>query len=186
MVCIYEVYCVLCAVCCVDIKGTHGHLNEHGETQYIVTSFDRKTCGQVIYPSNSPLIALYIYMYTIYMLTQTGTGHFSPIGGYHAEKDLALILDVARFKYPPYWMPLPLLWEVSLALSLSLSLSLSFSLSLFLYIYIYITNLLVRDLSCVMMMAMICMYVCIYVYISPGDVLLGSHHETSSRVSGDE
>ncbi|XP_051143617.1 glutathione gamma-glutamylcysteinyltransferase 1-like isoform X2 [Andrographis paniculata] len=42
---------------------------------------------------------------------QTGTGHFSPIGGYHAEKDMALILDVARFKYPPHWVPVGLLWE---------------------------------------------------------------------------
>ncbi|XP_031483519.1 glutathione gamma-glutamylcysteinyltransferase 1-like [Nymphaea colorata] len=42
---------------------------------------------------------------------QTGTGHFSPIGGYHPGKDMALILDVARFKYPPHWVPLPLLWE---------------------------------------------------------------------------
>jgi len=37
-------------------------------------------------------------------LDQTGSGHFSPIGGYHAERDLALILDVARFKYPPHWV----------------------------------------------------------------------------------
>ncbi|KAI3782952.1 hypothetical protein L2E82_13013 [Cichorium intybus] len=42
---------------------------------------------------------------------QTGTGHFSPIGGYHAGRDMALILDVARFKYPPHWVPLKLLWE---------------------------------------------------------------------------
>ncbi|CAM0913467.1 unnamed protein product [Alopecurus aequalis] len=42
---------------------------------------------------------------------QTGTGHFSPIGGYHAGQDMALILDVARFKYPPHWVPLTLLWE---------------------------------------------------------------------------
>ncbi|KAJ6828854.1 glutathione gamma-glutamylcysteinyltransferase 1-like isoform X1 [Iris pallida] len=42
---------------------------------------------------------------------QTGTGHFSPIGGYHAGKDMVLILDVARFKYPPHWVPLALLWE---------------------------------------------------------------------------
>ena len=42
---------------------------------------------------------------------QTGTGHFSPIGGYHVGRDMALILDVARFKYPPHWVPLPLLWE---------------------------------------------------------------------------
>ncbi|PSR89752.1 Glutathione gamma-glutamylcysteinyltransferase [Actinidia chinensis var. chinensis] len=42
---------------------------------------------------------------------QTGAGHFSPIGGYHAGKDMALVLDVARFKYPPHWVPLKLLWE---------------------------------------------------------------------------
>lgn len=32
------------------------------------------------------------------ILGQTGTGHFSPIGGYHKGKDVALIMDVARFK----------------------------------------------------------------------------------------
>jgi glutathione gamma-glutamylcysteinyltransferase len=45
------------------------------------------------------------------VLKQTGTGHFSPIGGYNAERDMALILDVARFKYPPHWVPLKLLWD---------------------------------------------------------------------------
>lgn len=44
-------------------------------------------------------------------LKQTGTGHFSPIGGYCAERDLVLILDVARFKYPPHWVPLAALYE---------------------------------------------------------------------------
>ncbi|KAJ9176468.1 hypothetical protein P3X46_011777 [Hevea brasiliensis] len=43
--------------------------------------------------------------------TDWWTGHFSPIGGYHAGRDMALILDVARFKYPPHWVPLTLLWE---------------------------------------------------------------------------
>jgi glutathione gamma-glutamylcysteinyltransferase len=43
-------------------------------------------------------------------LGQTGSGHFSPIGGYHATRDLALILDVARFKYPPHWVPAERLW----------------------------------------------------------------------------
>ncbi|KAL7587436.1 glutathione gamma-glutamylcysteinyltransferase 1 isoform X2 [Lactuca sativa] len=42
---------------------------------------------------------------------QASSGHFSPIGGYHAGRDMALILDVARFKYPPHWVPLKLLWE---------------------------------------------------------------------------
>jgi glutathione gamma-glutamylcysteinyltransferase len=39
-------------------------------------------------------------------LGQTGAGHFSPIGGYHAGRDLVLVLDVARFKYPPHWVAL--------------------------------------------------------------------------------
>ncbi|XP_010943665.2 glutathione gamma-glutamylcysteinyltransferase 1 isoform X2 [Elaeis guineensis] len=45
------------------------------------------------------------------ILKQTGSGHFSPIGAYHAGSDMVLILDVARFKYPPHWVPLSLLWQ---------------------------------------------------------------------------
>ncbi len=44
-------------------------------------------------------------------LEQTGSGHFSPIGGYHGARDLALVLDVARFKYPPHWVPLERLYR---------------------------------------------------------------------------
>ena len=44
-------------------------------------------------------------------IEQTGDGHFSPIGGYHREKDLVLIMDTARFKYPPFWVPLTKLYE---------------------------------------------------------------------------
>ncbi|BAT97264.1 hypothetical protein VIGAN_09065600, partial [Vigna angularis var. angularis] len=31
--------------------------------------------------------------------------------GYHVGKDMTLVLDVARFKYPPHWIPLKILWE---------------------------------------------------------------------------
>lgn len=44
-------------------------------------------------------------------MSQTGIGHYSSIGGYHAGKDMVLFLNVARFKYPPHWVPLELLWE---------------------------------------------------------------------------
>lgn len=44
-------------------------------------------------------------------LGQTGGGHFSPVAGYHAARDLVLILDVARFKYPPHWIPTERLWH---------------------------------------------------------------------------
>jgi glutathione gamma-glutamylcysteinyltransferase len=47
-------------------------------------------------------------------LGQTGDGHFSPVAGLHAGRDLALVLDVARFKYPPHWVPVPMLWEAML------------------------------------------------------------------------
>ena len=39
-------------------------------------------------------------------LNQTGSGHYSPIGCFHAEKDMVLVLDVARFKLPAHWVPI--------------------------------------------------------------------------------
>jgi len=44
-------------------------------------------------------------------LGQTGDGHFAPIAGYHPPSDSVLLLDVARFKYPPHWVPLSMLFE---------------------------------------------------------------------------
>lgn len=52
---------------------------------HVVVAYDRRTLGQ------------------------TGSGHFSPIGGMHPERDLVLLLDVARFKYPPHWVSLEML-----------------------------------------------------------------------------
>jgi glutathione gamma-glutamylcysteinyltransferase len=49
-------------------------------------------------------------------LGQTGTGHFSPIGGMHAGRDLVLLLDVARFKYPPHWVSLESLHRAMLSI----------------------------------------------------------------------
>lgn len=55
------------------------------------------------------------------VLGQTGSGHFSPIGGIYRDRDESsssssskvwvLIMDVARFKYPPYWVDIRVLWE---------------------------------------------------------------------------
>ena len=41
--------------------------------------------------------AVLVASYDRAALGQTGSGHFSPIGGHHRDKDLVLILDVARF-----------------------------------------------------------------------------------------
>jgi glutathione gamma-glutamylcysteinyltransferase len=60
-----------------------------GATGVLVVSYDRSALGQ------------------------TGSGHFSPVGGYHRVRDLALILDVARFKYPPHWVSVERLWQAT-------------------------------------------------------------------------
>eukprot|EP00933_Yihiella_yeosuensis_P027635 TRINITY_DN21547_c0_g1_i1.p1 TRINITY_DN21547_c0_g1~~TRINITY_DN21547_c0_g1_i1.p1 ORF type:complete len:151 (-),score=18.12 TRINITY_DN21547_c0_g1_i1:75-527(-) len=39
-------------------------------------------------------------------LDQQGFGHHSPIGAYDATSDRVLVLDVARYKYPPWWVDL--------------------------------------------------------------------------------
>jgi glutathione gamma-glutamylcysteinyltransferase len=44
-------------------------------------------------------------------LGQTGDGHFSPVAAYNSKRDLALILDVAKFKYDSYWCPVEQLYE---------------------------------------------------------------------------
>lgn len=49
--------------------------------------------------------------YSRKVLLQSGDGHYSPIAGYSSLNDMCLILDVARFKYPAYWLPLSLAFE---------------------------------------------------------------------------
>ena len=48
-----------------------------------------------------------IVSYSRKPLLQTGDVHFSPIGRKSHSYDAVLILDSARFKYPPPWVPLP-------------------------------------------------------------------------------
>jgi len=45
---------------------------------------------------------------------QTGDGHFSPLGAYEPASDSVLIMDVARFKHPPHWVPVPTLFRAML------------------------------------------------------------------------
>lgn len=54
-----------------------------------------------------------VVAYSRAALDQTGDGHYSPIGGVNQAADLALVLDTARFKYPPHWVPIPTLWEAT-------------------------------------------------------------------------
>ena len=47
-------------------------------------------------------------------LGQDGGGHFSPVGSYSKKEDSFLIMDVAKYKYPPVWVPTERLY-ISLA-----------------------------------------------------------------------
>lgn len=42
---------------------------------------------------------------------QAGAGHHSPVGAYDARTDKALFMDVARYRFPPFWISVPDLFE---------------------------------------------------------------------------
>lgn len=71
---------------------------------------DFRTCLEAVFFSASWERRL-VVAFDRLVLGQTGTGHYSPIGAYHREADMVLVLDVARFKYPPYWVPVAEMWE---------------------------------------------------------------------------
>lgn len=45
---------------------------------------------------------------------EVGGGHWSPLAAFDAATDSALLLDVARYKYPPVWVPLSQLYAGAL------------------------------------------------------------------------
>ena len=71
----------------------------------------RRVCSLVNVDGSSLNQTVMIASYARPILNQTGSGHFSPVGAYNSDKDMCLIMDVARFKYPAHWVPLPLLFQ---------------------------------------------------------------------------
>lgn len=59
---------------------------------------------EIIQTTLSDRNARVIVNYSRQALPQTGGGHISPIGAYDADTDSILILDVAKYKYPPVWI----------------------------------------------------------------------------------
>ena len=91
--------------CLARCNGTDVALYRPG-SEYSVEDF-RKHVLESSKREGAPLL---IANYSRRALGQTGDGHFSPIGGYHTDSDCILVLDTARFKYPPHWVPLELLF----------------------------------------------------------------------------
>ena len=46
-------------------------------------------------------------------LNQVGGGHHSPVAAYDEKQDRFLMLDVARYKYPAYWVKTKDLWQAT-------------------------------------------------------------------------
>ena len=45
---------------------------------------------------------------------QFGGGHFSPVAALDRETNSVLMLDTARYKYPPHWIPVELIFQAML------------------------------------------------------------------------
>ena len=73
---------------------------------HVTLQFEIDTFRKVVAQNAAQNKNMLVLNYSRRVLGQTGVGHFSPLGGYHAATDKVLILDVARFKYPPHWVSL--------------------------------------------------------------------------------
>jgi len=93
-----------------ECNGTIAKMYVAGEPGGSLEDF--RTCVRRVCTDEDPFRSRLAVSFSRSRLGQTGTcGHYSPIAAYHCEKDSVLIMDVARFKYPPFWVPVPLLWE---------------------------------------------------------------------------
>ena len=60
----------------------------------------RKTAADALRTRNHVVVVNYLRR----VLGQERGGHISPLGAYDAKADAFLIMDVARYKYPPVWV----------------------------------------------------------------------------------
>lgn len=81
-----------------------GELTPLSAPHYVVEEF-RKDIQQTLDSKINSDNGVLVTSFSRSALGQTGEGHFSPIAAYHEEADQVLVLDVARFKYAPYWVP---------------------------------------------------------------------------------
>jgi len=74
-----------------------------GEASFSLDNF-RRDIRYILSGTEAKHQPLLVVSFSRPALGQTGDGHFSPIAAYHEETDQVLVLDVARFKYAPYWV----------------------------------------------------------------------------------
>lgn len=73
--------------------------------RYADVDVERRFLADLELSVRAPAGPFLVSNYARVKMNQTGTGHFSPVAAWHEGRGLALVLDVARFKYPPHWAP---------------------------------------------------------------------------------
>ena len=81
-----------------------GSSNNNGEAASFSIDDFRRDIRWILSGTEANHQPLLVTSFSRSALGQTGDGHFSPIAAYHEESDQVLVLDVARFKYAPYWV----------------------------------------------------------------------------------
>jgi hypothetical protein len=74
---------------------------ENDDDSFTLEQFREDIRGVLTDPTSHSIL---VVSFSRRHLGQTGDGHFSPLAAYHQETDQVLLLDVARFKYAPYWV----------------------------------------------------------------------------------
>lgn len=112
--------------CCVDLEQIKKEgiiwrqwcqlAREHGLSlkPTLVVNSSIEEFRQVVRTATACDDRVLVLNYNRAVVGQAGDGHYSPVGAYLAEQDMVLVFDVARFKHPPHWLPLSLLWQAML------------------------------------------------------------------------
>ena len=74
-------------------------LSVHHANTSTLDEFRARACDYLARPDHFVIVN-----YLRRAIGQEGGGHHSPLAAYHRESDRFLILDVARYKYPPVWV----------------------------------------------------------------------------------
>ncbi|KPQ08481.1 MAG: Phytochelatin synthase [Rhodobacteraceae bacterium HLUCCA12] len=69
-------------------------------------TFDTDELRQIVVDTLAAPDQRLVVNYSRQPINQSGGGHISPVAAYDADSDRVLILDVARYKYPPVWLTL--------------------------------------------------------------------------------
>ncbi|GMI00763.1 hypothetical protein TrST_g5019 [Triparma strigata] len=106
----FETFC--CLVRCQGLRIEKRYADTfEGNFDELTNEFRKSVIDTCCNASEEKYLAV---SYSRKHLSQTGDGHFSPVGAYDSKTDKILILDTARFKYQPHWVDLKVICEAML------------------------------------------------------------------------